>query len=403
MNLSSQPFPTSNTQVHLLYKSTLHRSGIPSNSWCARAAMKKMAVLLLLLVVAVATAEAIPFEEKDLASEESIWDLYERWRSHHTVARDLDEKRRRFNVFKENVRFIHEFNQRKEAPYKLRLNKFGDMTNHEFRAAYAGSKVAHHRALRGGREETGRSKARSFDYEERTPRLPSSVDWRKKGAVTPVKDQGQCGSCWAFSTVVAVEGINQIETNKLISLSEQQLIDCDTKDNEGCNGGLMDYAFEFIKKNGGLVTEDDYPYKADDGKCAISENLPVVTIDGYEDVPTNNENALMEAVANQPVSVAIEASGSAFQFYSEGVFTGRCGTDLDHGVAIVGYGTTLDGTKYWIVKNSWGEEWGEKGYIRMERGIRAKHGLCGIAMEASYPIKSSPNPTKKASSSKDEL
>ncbi|PKI50366.1 hypothetical protein CRG98_029246 [Punica granatum] len=164
----------------------------------------------------------------------------------------------------------------------------------------------------------------------------------------------------------------------------------------------MEYAFEYIKQNGGITSEANYPYQASDGKC--DKNSPVVSIDGHENVPVNDEDALLKAVANQPVSVAIDAGGMDFQFYSEGVFTGRCSTSLDHGVAVVGYGTTLDGTKYWIVKNSWGPEWGEKGYIRMERGISAKEGLCGIAMEASYPVKnSSTNPEGAPPSIKDEL
>ncbi|XP_059638892.1 vignain-like [Cornus florida] len=213
------------------------------------------------------------------------------------------------------------------------------------------------------------------------------------------------GSCWAFSTVVGVEGINQIKTKKLVSLSEQELVDCDTKENQGCNGGLMDYAYKFIKQKGGLNTEDNYPYTAEDGTCdASKENSPVVSIDGHENVPANDEDALLKTVANQPVYVGIDAGGSGFQFYSEGVFSGDCGTELDHGVAIVGYGTTLDGTKYWTVKNSWGPEWGEKGYIRMQRGISANEGLCGIAMQASYPIKtSSNNPKGPPSPPKDEL
>lgn len=361
-----------------------------------------MAKVVLLFVVLVALAFAqlarsIPFDEKDLATEESLWNLYERWRSHHTVSRDLDEKDKRFNVFKENVEFIHEFNK-KDEPYKLALNKFGDMTNQEFRSWYAGSKVQHHRMRRA----TPRGTAGDFMYENAHD-LPAFVDWRQKGAVTAVKDQGHCGSCWAFSTVVAVEGINKIKTKKLVSLSEQELIDCDNKDNKGCDGGLMDYAFEFIVKNGGITTEAEYPYKAKDGRCDTSKKKsPVVTIDRHENVPANSEEALMKAVAHQPVSVAIEASGSAFQFYSEGVFTGSCSTDLDHGVAIVGYGTTKEGNKYWIVKNSWGPGWGERGYIRMERDSRAKHGKCGIAMEASYPIKTSPNPSRREVS-KEEL
>ncbi|XP_059442479.1 vignain [Corylus avellana] len=362
--------------------------------------MKFFWVPLLLAALVLGVAEAFDFHEKDLGSEESLWDLYERWRSHHTVSSNLDEKHKRFNVFRENVMHVHNTNKM-DKPYKLKLNKFADMTNHEFRSTYAGSKVKHHRMFRG--RQLG---SRSFMYENEDT-VPPSVDWRKKGAVTAVKDQGHCGSCWAFSTVVAVEGVNQIKTNKLVSLSEQELIDCDTEKNEGCNGGLMEYAFEFIKQKGGINIETNYPYKATDGTCdASKENSPVVSIDGHENVPANDENALLKAAANQPVSVAIDAGGSDFQFYSEGVYTGKCGTELDHGVAVVGYGITLDGTKYWIVKNSWGAEWGEKGYIRMQRGISEKEGLCGIAMEASYPIKNkSNNPLGPSISypSKDEL
>ncbi|KAK8950833.1 Vignain [Platanthera zijinensis] len=358
---------------------------------------KKVLLVLAIFLVALATvtpeAGAIDLTDKDLETEESLWSLYERWRSHHTVSRDLNEKQRRFNVFMDNARYIHHFNKRKDAPYKLSLNKFADLTNHEFRSAYAGSRIHHHRALRGA-ARGGRS---SFMYESIDARgLPVSVDWRKKGAVTPVKDQGQCGSCWAFSTVAAVEGINQIKTKKLVSLSEQNLIDCDTEENQGCNGGLMSYAFEFIKNNGGITSEAAYPYMAEQGKCAFKENKnELVSIDGHENVPENDEDSLLKAVAHQPVSVAIDASSTDFQFYSEGVFAGNCGTELDHGVAVVGYGKTRHGIKYWIVRNSWGPEWGEGGYIRMLRGGSTAEGLCGIAMEASYPVKSSPNPEHK--------
>lgn len=173
----------------------------------------------------------------------------------------------------------------------------------------------------------------------------------------------------------------------MVSLSEQEVVDCDINgEDEGCAGGLMDEAFKFIIQNNGLSTEAEYPYQGVDGTCKKNKaNKHVVTITGYEDVPANSERALQKAVAHQPISVAIEASGLDFQFYESGVFNGSCGTELDHGVTLVGYGVSDDHTKYWLVKNSWGTEWGEKGYIRMKRGVHASEGLCGIAMEASYP------------------
>ncbi|CAL4946040.1 unnamed protein product [Urochloa decumbens] len=350
-------------------------------------------LLLVALVVASAAALclAIPFDEKDLASDEALWDLYERWQAHHHVRRHHGEKGRRFGTFKENVHFIHAHNKRGDRPYRLRLNRFGDMGREEFRSTFADSRI---NDLRRRGPHAAAHALPGFIYEN-VADLPQSVDWRQQGAVTAVKNQGKCGSCWAFSTVVAVEGINAIKTGKLVSLSEQELIDCDTEEN-GCQGGLMENAFDFIKAHGGITTEAAYPYRARNGTCDSyrSRRGQLVSIDGHQMVPSGNEDALAKAVANQPVSVAIDAGGQAFQFYSEGVFTGDCGTDLDHGVAAVGYGVADDGTPYWVVKNSWGPGWGEGGYIRMERGA-GDGGLCGIAMEASFPIKTSPNPAPR--------
>ncbi|KAK1284932.1 Vignain [Acorus calamus] len=297
------------------------------------------------------------------------------------VYADSAEKERRFNIFSNNVNFIESFNREGRHPYKLGVNEFADMTNEEFRATRNGFRRSPKKTV----VEVSRDR---FKYAN-VSAVPPSMDWRKRGAVTPIKDQGQCGCCWAFSAVAATEGITQIKTGKLISLSEQELVDCDTRGiDQGCSGGLMDNAFEFMIHKGGITTESNYPYQETDGSCnARKAGAIAASIKGYEDVPANNEKALLAAAANQPVSVAIDAGEDAFQFYSSGVFTGECGTDLDHGVTVVGYGTTTDGTKYWLVKNSWGTSWGEEGYIRMKRDVNAKEGLCGIAMEPSYPTK----------------
>ncbi|KAK9113360.1 hypothetical protein Syun_020157 [Stephania yunnanensis] len=189
--------------------------------------------------------------------------------------------------------------------------------------------------------------------------------------------------CWAFATVGAIEGINQIISGNVVNLSSQQLIDCDSGSYK-CKGGFFEMAFRYVVSNEGLTTDKDYPYKAKNGTCdAQKQSSKVVTISGYELVPPN-EGALMKSVANQPVAAAIAVDQYAFDRYTKGVFKGPCGTGFNHEVLVVGYGTTKDGTDYWIVKNSWGHNWGQKGYILMQRGV-GNNGLCGIAKRAGYP------------------
>jgi C1A family cysteine protease len=279
----------------------------------------------------------------------------------------------RFKVFKQNMDFITEQNK-KNLSYTLGMNKFGDMPFNEFHAKYTGYNQVKRDYIRSKNGPT-----HAFGTEAN----PKSVDWRKTGAVTPVKDQGQCGSCWAFSATGSMEGAYAVKTKTLVSLSEQQLVDCSTSQgNEGCNGGLMDYAFEYVIASG-IGTEAAYPYKAVDQKCKKVTASPV-KIKSYVDVTHNSDADMETAVAKGPVSVAIEADQPAFQFYKSGIFSDpSCGTALDHGVLAVGY-DVKGSQKYWIVKNSWGSDWGDTGYISIVRQTGA--GECGINMESSYPV-----------------
>ncbi|XP_038680852.1 ervatamin-B [Tripterygium wilfordii] len=308
---------------------------------------------------------------------ENIRERYENWLARHgRTYKGEDEWQLRFKIYKANVQFIDYINSQNYS-FKLTDNQFADMTSEEFKSIYLGFRTKHHHSTKKQSVEKGTD-------------LPATVDWRNNGAVTPIKNQGNCGSCWAFSAVATVEAITKIKTGKLLSLSEQELVDCDAvQGNQGCQGGYMEKAFEFIKRNGGLTTEDNYPYKGTNDACNQIENEDhAATITGYEKVPANDEKSLQAAVAQQPVSVAIDAASPEFMLYAGGVFNGHCGNQLNHGVAAVGYGED-NGEKYWLVKNSWGTAWGESGYVRMLRDFNDTRGICGIAMLPSYPVKAS--------------
>jgi len=342
---------------------------------------------------------------------------------------DTDEMLHRRGVWMENNKYILNHNNQKPTPsYLLGHNHFSDLTTDEFHqlnflAEYSPGILpskptttnAAEQLLRGSRDNTPRPQIETAtarilqspllhptqdatDVTERAV-LRKAIDWRELGAVTGVKNQGSCGSCWAFSAIAAIEGARYIETNNgtddglgLVSLSEQQLLDCD-KGDHACLGGLMDIAFKYDESSEGLCLEKDWPYAHrkhhffgchfGKKKCTV---VPQTKVESYVDV-AHSSLALKTAISKQPVSVAIMASGK-FQFYKSGVYDNEsCGIKIDHGVAAVGYGTDTEGVDYWLIKNSWGQKWGEEGYIRMSvHSTNGDLGQCGIQSKASYPI-----------------
>lgn len=308
-------------------------------------------------------------------------EVFSQWKlTHNKFYATPNEDAYRLNVFHSNFLKISASNSVND--YVLSLNKFADLTEEEFLAKYTG--------LKPNLASTPVNEA------VKTPKTlqqtPTNVDWRTQGAVNPVKNQGQCGSCWAFSAIAALESASKISGYSLYSMSEQQLVDCSAAEgNHGCNGGLMDNAFNYIKTVGGIQNETTYPYRAIDEKCKDNVALflpPQIT--SWVDIVKDDCASLLTSIVQQPVSVAIAAN--AIQFYTHGVFSNKyCGTGLDHGVTAIGYGTDTTANKeFWLVRNSWGPNWGEHGYIRMDRNIQTKTGICGICMQASYPVTTKP-------------
>jgi len=293
----------------------------------------------------------------------------------------LEEESTRFLTFLSNWRKINEFNTKMEHSYVLGMNQFSDMTTEQFRQYIHGNQDSCVKA--------SERKVISGKSDGSVDAPCSSMDWSQKGVVTPVKNQGGCGSCWAFSATGSVESSYAIAHGQLNSLSEQQLVDCSGGyGNAGCNGGWMDSAFQYIQATGGLALESQYTYTATDGTCRASSYSMYDKITGYTDVSADNSDALATAVCSRPVSVAIEADQTAFQFYSGGVIDGGCGTSLDHGVLVVGFGfDSSSNLNYWKVKNSWGTGWGEQGYVRICKDCNQNGaaGECGILSAPSYP------------------
>ena len=286
---------------------------------------------------------------------------------------NVQELESRFAIFRENFQNIVSHNADRSQNFTMGVNQFTDLTPEEFKA----------QMIRGLKAPVGSFGCGTFSNS--ASGAPASIDWRTKGAVTTVKDQGQCGSCWTFSSTGAMEGAWAIAKGQLIDLAEQELVDCAglKYGSAGCSGGEMEGAFKFIIENGQCAASS-YPYTAKDGSCHSC--TAVAHASSCYDVKPNDQLSLKAAVAKQPVAVAIEADTKYFQSYSSGVLTSSsCGTSLDHGVLTVGYGEE-NGQKYWLVKNSWGTSWGDQGYVKIGRSESTNNaGICGIAMDPSFP------------------
>jgi len=301
-------------------------------------------------------------------------DAFVSWTKEHQRVYSNEEFLSRYEIFKNNMDFVRDWNAMGTSTI-VGLNNMADLSNSEYRNVYLGTHI-------DGTERL----ANAQPHTEVEPQA-TTVDWRNKGVVTPIKDQGQCGSCWAFSTTGSIEGATALKSGKLVSVSEQNLMDCSVSyGNQGCNGGLMDNAFKYVIANKGIDTETAYPYEVKQGTCRFTTANIGATITGFKDISAGSEAALVTAINMQPVSVAIDASHNSFQLYRSGVYyESACSSSrLDHGVLAIGYGTDdATGADFYLVKNSWGTSWGTLGYIQMSRN-RANN--CGIATSASYPV-----------------
>ncbi|XP_068518939.1 cathepsin S isoform X1 [Anas acuta] len=319
------------------------------------------------------------------------WQLWKK--AHGKEYRHQKEEGERRVTWERNLRLVTLHNLEHSLglhSYQLGMNHLADMTSEEVSALLTGLKVPHgHNRSSMYQPQLGGS-------------IPDTMDWREKGCVTEVKNQGACGSCWAFSAVGALEAQVKLKTGKLVSLSAQNLVDCSMMyGNKGCSGGFMTRAFQYIIDNNGIDSDESYPYMAQqaevsselhldsflksfcNGTCQYNVSTRAATCSKYVELPYADEAALKDAVANiGPVSVAIDATQPTFFLYKSGVYDDpRCTQEVNHGVLVIGYGT-LNDKDYWLVKNSWGVRFGDDGYIRMSRN-HANH--CGIASYASYP------------------
>lgn len=338
--------------------------------------MKLFTALSMIALVGAATASFDGTSILDPPIHSEFKRFLSKYNKYYPTSSEYAQKLRNFA---ENYEYVNDLNEFYEGYASFEINSFADLDVEEFSKYYArGSSTG---VAYTDTECEGFKSSGDDDY-------PDEIDWRDHNAVTGVKNQGQCGSCWSFSSTGAMEGAWAIATDNLVNLSQQELMDCSWSYGDfGCHGGLMDNAFKYAIENG-MCSSDQVSYLGQDELCS---NMPecdkVAYFTSCVDVTPKNELHLMEAVSTRPVSVAIEADTRVFQFYKSGILNSTsCGDNLDHGVLVVGYGIE-NGVKYWIVKNSWGSDWGEDGYIRIARTTSEdSEGTCGIAMTPSYIV-----------------
>ena len=318
-----------------------------------------------------------------ILDENDIWNHFTKFQKRfQKVYKTIEDFETHFSIFKTNLETIFRHNENQTHSFTMGINQFTDLTPEEFKEQY----------LSGYKTSTNKNSfaCKPFYNDNNNNIVPDSIDWTTKNVVNPVRDQGQCGSCWAFATTANAESVWAIETSELLDLSEQYLVDCATGIgyfNMGCNGGQPDSALKYMINNGQCY-ESDYPYTASTGKCQKC-NTKIKELPKFSscyDVKPNDQLALKAATAKNPVVIAIEADTRYFQSYSSGILTDsiKCGTNLDHAVEIVGYGRD-NNIDYWKVRNSWSDTWGENGYIRIQRTDSTNDpGVCGVAIEPSF-------------------